>query len=327
MEELGRRLCLVPVGGPTNPPALVLTAIRGWPGVGKTTLTRALAHDSAIAARFSNGVLWATLGPQPDLLHELVAWGSALGVAGVSHDCTIEENAGQLAAYLRDRRMLFIVDDVWEPQHAAPLLVGGRDCAVLITTRLPAVALALAPSAEDVYSLPVLTVPQGLDLLQRLAPRAVGEHREECRQLVSDLEGLPLALQVAGRLLNLEAALGWDVKDLLVELREGVRLLHEKAPADMLDLATETVPTVAVLLRKSTERLEPDIRDCFACLGAFVPEPATFDLEAMQAVWQVADPRPIARELVERGLLEFVGSGRFQMHALLRKLARMLLEK
>jgi hypothetical protein len=223
--------------------------------------------------------------------------------------------------------MLLIVDDVWEPEHATPLLVGGRDCAVLITTRLPAVALALAPSAGDVYSLPVLTVPQGLDLLQRLAPRAVGEHREECRQLVAELEGLPLALQVAGRLLNLEAALGWEVQDLLVELREGVRLLHEKAPADMLDLASETVPTVAVLLKKSTERLASDIRDCFACLGAFVPEPATFDMEAMKAVWQVADPRPIARELVERGLLESVGSGRFQMHALLRKLARMLLEE
>jgi hypothetical protein len=88
-------------------------------------------------------------------------------------------------------------------------------------------------------------------------------------------------------------------------------------PADRVDLANETTPTVAVLLQKSSDRLDEQTHDCFAFLGAFAPKPATFDLAAMQAVWQMDDPKPIARKLVDRGLLEPASAGRFQMHALL----------
>jgi len=44
----------------------------------------------------------------------------------------------------------------------------------------------------------------------------------------------------------------------------------------------------------------------------------------MKAMWMVEDPRPIARILVDRGLLEPVGE-RFQMHALLVAHAQSLL--
>lgn len=39
----------------------VITAMRGWPGVGKTTLAAWLAHNDEIQARFPDGVLWASL--------------------------------------------------------------------------------------------------------------------------------------------------------------------------------------------------------------------------------------------------------------------------
>ena len=83
---------------------------------------------------------------------------------------------------------------------------------------------------------------------------------------------------------------------------------------------------MAVLLQKSTERLDEHTRDYFAYLGVFAPKPATFDLEAMRAVWQIDDPKPFARILVDRGLLEAVG-GRFQMHALLVMHAKSLLQE
>ena len=100
----------------------------------------------------------------------------------------------------------------------------------------------------------------------------------------------------------------------------------EARPGDRVDLASETTPTVAVLFQKSTDRLDVPTRDCFAYLGAFAPKPATFDLNAMKAVWQVEDPKPTARTLVDRGLLEFVPDmGRYQMHALVVMHARSLL--
>ncbi len=60
--------------------------------------------------------------------------------------------------------------------------------------------------------------------------------------------------------------------------------------------------------------------------NVFAPKPATFDLAAMKAVWQVEQPQPIVRTLVDRGLLEFVQEiGRYQMHALLVAHAKSLL--
>ena len=310
----------------------ILTAIRGWPGIGKTTIAAALAHDPEIATAFPDGVLWVSLGQNPSVLSELATWGRALGIDDLLRAHTVEEASTQLTALLRTKHMLLIVDDVWEPEHAAPFKVGGRGCALLITTRINSVAQALAPTPNDIYKLAVLNDGKALDLLHLLAPTVVTEFREQCLELVHELEGLPLALQVAGHMLNAEAAYGFGVKELLTELRdgakkyEGTKLLAAKAPADRADLSSETTPTVAILLQKSTERLDEEVRDCFAYLGAFAPKPATFDLAAMKAVWGKDDPKPIARTLVDRGLLEFIPEmSRYQMHALVVMHARSLL--
>ena len=95
----------------------------------------------------------------------------------------------------------------------------------LITTRVNSVAAALAPTPDAIYRLAVLTDQKAIELLQALAPGIVAQHPEPCRELVRALEGLPLALQVAGRLLQVEASYGFGVEDLLAELREGARLL------------------------------------------------------------------------------------------------------
>ncbi|MBI4654751.1 MAG: hypothetical protein HY752_07120 [Nitrospirae bacterium] len=203
----------------------VLTAMRGWPGVGKTTIASALAHDHDLAADFPDGVLWVSLGQTPNLLSELVAWGHALGTSDLLKVKTVEEASAQLTAFLSHKRMLLIVDDVWEPEDAIPFKVGGRWCAMLITTRINSVAQALAPTPNDIYKLAVLTDDKALELLQTLAPTVVAQYPEPSLELARELEGLPLALQVAGRMLNVEAISGFEVTDLLAELREGAKLL------------------------------------------------------------------------------------------------------
>jgi hypothetical protein len=173
----------------------------------------------------------------------------------------------------------------------------------------------------------VLTEESALKLLRALAPSVVKEHLNESLELVRDLEYLPLGIQVAGRLLNEETRMGLGgVGTLLEQLRSGRKLLEAKAPADRMDLEKQTLPTVAVLLKQSTDRLDERTRECFARLGAFAPKPATFDIEDMKAVWHIDDPSPIVRTLVNRGLLEPLGGGRFQMHALLVLHADSMLE-
>lgn len=302
-----------------------LTVVHGWPGVGKSMLLAALAHDPEVARQFPDGVFWCSLGETPDLLAELGTWARALGLALAPTPPRLEALTAELTARLRDQRVLLLVDDVWLLDHARAFAVGGHAAVTLMSTRLPDVALALAPAADDVYRLGVLDEAAGVELLRTLTPATVAAHPDEARSLVADLEGLPLALHVAGRLLESESRLGWGVADLLRELRQGATLLGAQAPHDMGSAGHAGSPTVQALLQRSTDALEPAARECFALLGLFVPKPATFDLPAMAAAWAVTDPKPMVRRLVSRGLLEPLPDARFQMHALLVMHARALL--
>lgn len=326
IEVLKRRLCVD--RSDRRERLQVLTTVRGWPGVGKTTLAAALANDAGCLDRFHNGILWASLGRHPNVVSELRIWAAALGTEVRTEE--IEKISRIVASLLHDKRMLLIVDDVWEVEHAIPFKVGGSGCAMLMTTRVTKIADALAPTPDDVYRLPELSEEAALELLQMLAPKTGDEYLKELKRLARELENLPLALQVAGRLLNAEHERGLSVINLLDELHQDAeRLLRAPVPAEMADLVSQSSPSVAALLRKSTERLEPETRECFAYLGAFAPKPATFTLQAMESVWQIPEAkcRETVNELVDRGLLEAVERRHFWMHSLLVTYARSLCEE
>lgn len=291
--------------------------IQGWPGVGKSTLMAALTHDAEIHEAFPDGVLWTSLGEEPNLTAELLTWAKSFRIVNSETSYQIGELTSLLTAAMRDKRMLLVVDDVWKVEHASPFKVGGQNCALVLSTRLNDLADALAPTKGDIYRLTILNEDSGLELLSLLAPDAVAGFPREARALVQALQGLPLGIQVAGRLLTHEMKFGWGLGDLLYELQEGARLLKEQVPGDMVGPWQATTPTIAALLRRSTDALDDLTRQRFADLGLFVPKPATFDLQAMAALWQVDDPKPTARILVNRGLLEPLSAGRFQMHTLL----------
>ena len=303
-----------------------VTVIRGWPGVGKSTLAASIAHDRVIADSFPDGLLWVALGQTGSTEAALAQWCRQLGATVTAAD-DVNSLSTRLAGLLRGKHVLLIVDDVWQAEQATPLLAGGPGSAALLTTRSTEEAYRLAPSPDDIYVLGVLADSDGLALLRTLAPSVVAEHPGLSAELVAELEGLPLALQVAGRLLAAEAHLGLGVSSLLVDLREGSRLLSAQAPADRADILTATTPTVAVLLAQSTNRLSAELREQFAFLGAFAEKPATFDIEAIATVWDEPDPLTGVRALVGRGLLEPTGDGRFQMHALLAMHAQALLDE
>ena len=306
----------------------VLTAMRGWPGVGKTTLAAMLAHDRETVKAFPDGILWISLGPDaaPTLLSKLSEWGRALGSSALSEARDVQEAHNFLASLLHDRRMLLLIDDAWQVEQARPFMAGGARCATLVTTRQSEIASGLSATPEQIYFLPVLSDEKALELLEKLTPSIVKTYPAEALALVQALEGLPLAIQVAGRLLQAEISRGFGVRDLIKGIQDGAVLLQAKVPADRVDLVRETTPTVAALLLTSLDKLDDFTRDCYGYLGVFAPKPATFDLAAMQFVWNVDDSRPVVSTLVDRGLLEFIPEiERYQMHALLVMLAKTLL--
>jgi NB-ARC domain len=303
-----------------------ITVIRGWPGVGKTSVVSAIGHDSEIARTFKDGVLWISLEQKPNIISEMARWGRALGSDEILKAPTVKEATAQLAALLSRRRMFLIVDDVWETGHATAFTdAAGEQCSVMITTRVTQVAEDLTIDQNEPYNLPVLTEEFALKLLRILVPEVVSQNENQCLELVKDLECLPLALHVAAGLLRSEAKLGWGVAELIKKIREGTELMNKQAPRDRINKDGD-IPSVKALLQRSTDVLDDQTRDYFTYLGAFAPRPATFDLAALSGVWRVDDPKPTVRQLVAHGLLEPVGRGRFQMHRILVDHARSLCE-
>ena len=322
ISELKTRLGITPGGLKRK-----LMIIRGWPGVGKSTLVSTLAYDPDIARAYPDGVLWTSLGEYAGSLSKLAAWVRALGVPNIPLS-SLEEVMEQLRALLQNKQMLLLVDDVYKDEDASPFKnVAGPECAMLITTRFRDIAHTLAMTPDDIYLLGVLSNEKALELLARVAPTVVSQYPGKSRTLVGDLEGLPLAIRVAGHLLESEIRLGVDISGMLDELRASRRLLDERAPDDRFDPNTGTTPTINLLLKQSTDHLDEQTRERFAYLGAFAPKPATFNLEAMKAVWEVDDAMPTVRLLADHGLLEPMINQeiRFQMHALLVMHAQSLL--
>jgi hypothetical protein len=146
LADLVNRLCRDTAG-------LALSA-EGLPGVGKTTLAVAVAYHPAILAHFSDGVLWAGLGPRPDPMSLLAGWAAALG-----HDVSDRLDLPARSQAVKDaiglRHLLLVIDDAWDLDAATSLRCGGPHCAHLLTSRDQNLARKFA-GAGRVIRVPVL---------------------------------------------------------------------------------------------------------------------------------------------------------------------------
>jgi hypothetical protein len=116
-------------------PIAITTALQGAGGYGKTTLGIALCHDDRVIDAFDDGILWVTLGQNPNILGELTKLYEAL--TGDQPDF-VDETQAQLKfrEKLENRNCLLVIDDVWRRAHLEPFLqMGKKTCARLITTR------------------------------------------------------------------------------------------------------------------------------------------------------------------------------------------------
>ena len=180
--------------GSAQPGVLVLSAIQGMGGIGKSTLAAALAYDPEVQVRFPDAVLWATLGQQPDILPLLSGWVQALGDYQFK-PLVVETASTHLRSLLQDKAALIVVDDVWDPAHVDHFLVGGPSCQVLITTREAAIARGLGAAP---YDLDIMTPGQALDLLARRLRRGLeGAERDQALALADAVGYLPLALELS----------------------------------------------------------------------------------------------------------------------------------
>lgn len=305
--------------------------IRGWPGVGKTAFINEIVNDKTIEKSFEQGILWMDLGRSGNIFTSLQEWARQFGAVHLLQITQLNDLINALREVLRGKDVLLVADDVWTEEMGKVLIkvVDPESNTLLITTRFTDVATALEdkPSRDQIYILEVLSEPHAFKLLETLAPEPVHEYQDKMPDLIKTLEGLPLALQVAGRLLDLRYSMNLDVESLLDELINDYNtLLAQGDPNRLLDEETGQTPTIELLFKRSVQTLTEEGQMAFAALGVFREKPATFALEAMKDVWEIESPDYLIMDIVGRGLLEATNDRRFRMHQTLHMYANKLLD-
>jgi len=304
---------LTPTG--ERPAPVVVSAVSGRGGVGKTTLAVRVAHR--LAEHFPDGQLYVDLrgvdaepADPAAVLARFLRW---LGVDGTAVPADLEDRAALYRARLAGRRVLVVLDNARSAAQVTPLLPGSGTCAVLITSRS---RLADLPGVRRV-DLDVLEPAEAVELLAAVAGREAVASQPEAAFRIAELCGfLPLAVRIAGARLAARPhrRLDW----LATRLADDRRRLSELSLSD-LDLRSS--------LALSYRALPPAAARALRML-ALVEAP---DVAAWVAMPLVEVDRDEAEELVdtlaEAYLLDPVGTDatgcfRYRMHDLVRLYAR-----
>lgn len=295
-----------------NPACRVLTLL-GPGGMGKTRLSLQIGQQlSAADHRYQDGIYFIPLASitAEDLLVTTIA--QRLGLR-------LEEQTAprrQLLAYLHDKAMLLVCDNVEQIAGAGPLLAeivtAAPQVQLLVTSREP-----LNIQAEWRQLVGGLDVSgessEAVELFQRSARRMMPNFHLRSADEAAVLE---LCRLVDGMPLALEMAAAW------VRVMEPAAILREtRRSLDFLASPLQDVPerhqSVRAVLAQGWQLLAPHLQRILTRLALF---PAAFSLEAARAILPDLTMLDVAT-LLDKSLLHGLPQGRYEIHELPRQFA------
>jgi tetratricopeptide (TPR) repeat protein len=291
---------------------ILIHAIDGMPGIGKTSLAVHVAHR--LAGQFNDRQLFVDLhaytpGRPPllagDALAELL---TADGVDSRFLPSTVDGRAALWRSRMAGQRMLLVLDDAASTEQVLPLLPGTPDCLVLVTSRR---GLGDLPAAVPM-PLDVLSSAEASTMFMRLAPSATA-FPQVVGEVVHACGYLPLAISITASLFRRHPS--WSIGDLLREVRNST--------GGLIMLTAET-RTVAAVFDLSYQHLAPELQRCFRLLG--LQPGADIDPYAAAALTGLSLPtaQRYLDELHRFHLLDEPAYRRYRMHDLIRAHAQSL---
>jgi tetratricopeptide (TPR) repeat protein/DNA-binding XRE family transcriptional regulator len=301
-----------------GPATVVISAIAGTAGVGKTALAIHWAHQTL--ARFPDGHLYVNLRgydpDQPANPEEVLArFLTALGVPGSDIPADLDEREARYRTELAGRRMLIVLDNAGTVDQVRPLLPGAGASMVLVTSRDSLAGLVAVHGAQRL-DLDLLPPEDAATLLRRLIGDRVEADPVAAAALATQCAHLPLALRVAA-----ELAVARDntpLSELVAELTDQQQRL------DLLDAGGDPRAAVAAVFSWSMRHLPAPVVRTFRLLGLH-PGP---DVDAYAVAALTDTDLPQSRRALDRlaraHLVHPTGPGRYGMHDLLRAYAASL---
>jgi DNA-binding SARP family transcriptional activator/tetratricopeptide (TPR) repeat protein len=291
---------------------VVISAINGMAGIGKTALALHATHQ--LAGEFPDGQLFIdmhghTQGHEPRPASEaLEMFLRALGVPPQQVPAGTDERAAMFRHRLSGTRTMIVLDNVASEAQIRPLIPASAGCVVLVTSRRRLKAL------DDAYqlSLDVLPRADALELFLAVAsPGQVPPDDPALAEIVELCGQLPLAVRIAAALLRHRPA--WTAEHL-------ARLL--RARQERISTLSDGERDVGAALDLSYRSLTAAEQLTFRCL-ALIPGP-DFDAYAAAALTGSgpAAAAQLLEDLVDHNLVIQHLAGRYRLHDLIRLHAR-----
>jgi DNA-binding SARP family transcriptional activator len=314
-SELEALTGLLDRAGDDAPRTMVISAIAGTAGVGKTALAVYWAHQ--VATRFPDGQLYANLrGYDPGLplaaADALAAFLRALGVDPQDIPADEHERAARYRSLLAARRMLVVLDNASDARQVRPLLPGAPGCVTVITSRDALPGLVAREGAWRL-DLDLLPLAEAVRLLRALIGPRVDAESSAARALATQCARLPLALRVAAEIATARPSASLD--DLVSELADQRRRL------DLLDAGGDPDTAVRQVISWSYRHLDSAAARTFRLVGLH-PGPDLDSYSAATFTGNTVDQASAQLgQLIRAHLIQQVGPGRFGMHDLIRAYA------
>ncbi|GAB1516795.1 AfsR/SARP family transcriptional regulator [Actinophytocola sp. KF-1] len=298
--------------------AVVVSAVSGTAGVGKTSLALRWAHR--VRDRFPDGQLYVDLrgfdSEQPMPVSDALArFLSALGLVGSEIPLDTDERAARYRTELSDRRMLVLLDNAATADQVRPLLPGAPGCLVVVTSRDSLAGLVVRHGARRL-DLDLLPLRDAVHLLSCLIGHRVTAEPYAAEALAEECARLPLALRIAAELAAARPATSLSA---LVE-----ELADEQRRLDLLDAGLDPRTAVRAVFSWSYQHLTDEAAAAFRLLGLH-PGP-DLDPSAAAALGDtdVAQAGRLLDVLARAHLIQTGRPGRYAMHDLLRAYANQL---
>ncbi|WP_158883672.1 ATP-binding protein [Amycolatopsis anabasis] len=312
LAELDRMLALSDKGVS----AVVISALSGTAGVGKTSLAVHWAHR--VRDRFPDGQLYVDLrGYDPSEpmrpVKALETFLRGLGVSGLDIPNELPERAARYRTLLADKQMLVVLDNAHSTEQIRDLLPGTSSCFVIVTSRDSLAGLVARHGARRV-DIDLLPTEDAVSLLRTLIGDRVAAEPAAAAVLAERCARLPLALRIAAEIAIARPTM--SLVDLVAEL--------EKHRLDMFGAGGDQRTAVRAVFSWSYKHLRDDSALVFRLLGLH-PGP-DFDpyVAAAVANLDLGDAKRLLTELVDVHLVQQLGAGRYRFHDLLRAYAAQL---
>jgi DNA-binding SARP family transcriptional activator len=295
---------------------VVITAIAGTAGVGKTALAVHWARQAA--GQFPDGQLYVNLrgfGPSADPLppaEALREFLDALHVPAAQVPVGLEARQALYRDLLAGQRVLILLDNARDPAQVRPLLPGTPGALVLITSRSELTGLIAADGARPL-TLDVLTDTEAHQLItERIGAARVAAEPAAADELIELCARLPLALAITAA--RAAAQPCFPLAALAAELRDA------RCRLDALSTG-EDATDVRAVLSWSYQNLPPPAARLFRLLAIHPGPDITAPAAASLAALTLPEARAQLRELTRCHLLAEPAPGRYVCHDLLRAYA------